>query len=280
MSLDRPQTGRRLDRRTILKGGMALAASTALAGAPAAPAHAATTQSRIGTGGYRVPTTPRNGYTPYGSGSIGTHTGERAFTYSDAFYGICNNWVDTYHSVLRWQTAGNVGVWFIGCAGVTVNKPGNHGSGNAFDCTAVYHLDGNFVDGNYSHRGYAGVTHNRRYAGLAWSMRKHMPEVGIVGTDSSHSNHMHGGRYKNGSSSLLLSHWGRSWDAWLVQYTCKAFMGVPIALDGNWGNQTEGYYNQLMDRLHLQRSGPFGSTSQLQNLAHTLTAYGVIGAAI
>ena len=171
-------------------------------------------------------------------------------------------------------------VWFVGSVGVLVSKPGNHGSGNAIDVSAIYHYDGNFVDTNYSHRGGAGIVHNRRYAALAWSGRKHLPEVGIVGTDASHANHVHLGRYKNGSSSLLLSHFGRSWDAWLVQYTCRAFMGSPIALDGNWGNQTETYYRQLMSRLGLGARNPFGSTADLQDLAHTLTAYGVVGQGI
>lgn len=272
---------RGLTRRTVLKLGSVAAASPVLGVVGASPALASTSQSRVGSGGYRVPTTLRNGFAPYGSGSIGTHTGEYAFTYNDGFYPLCNAWADTYHSILRWQTAGAVGVWFFGCIGVTGGSgSSNHVQGNAFDMTAVYHLDGNFVDCNYSHYSYAGVTHNRRYAGLAWATRKHLPEVGIVGTHPTHGNHFHAGRYKNGSSSLLLSHFGRSWDAWLVQYSCKAFMGVPIALDGNWGNQTETYYQQLMGRLGMSGRNPFGSTRDLQDLAHTLCAYGVIAAPI
>jgi hypothetical protein len=264
----------------MLKGGAAAAAATLLGVGGAAPAVAATTQSRIGINATRVPTCYRTGYAAYGSGSISTYRGETAFTYNDTFYGLCNAWADTYGSILAWMTGGATRVWFFGCAGVTVNKPGNHGTGNAFDCTGVYHTSGDFVCGNYSHRSYAGVVHNRRYAGLAWAARKHVPEVGIVGTDSSHANHMHFGRYKNGSTSLLLSHYGRSWDAWLVQYSCKAFLGVPIALDGDWGPQTETYFQQLLARLGMSGRNPFGVTAHVQDLAHMLTAYGVVGAAL
>ena len=274
------QHGREFSRRTLLKGS-ALVAATAAVGAGLTGTAQAASYSRIGTGDYSVPTTYRTGFTPYGGGSIGTHTGEFAFPYDDWFHVICDSWIDTYTSILRWQTAGAVGVWFVGSVGVGGSKPGsNHDSGNAIDVSAIYHTDGNFVDNNYSHRSYAGVADNRKYAALAWSGRKHMPETGIVGSDSSHSNHIHFGRYKNGSASLLLSHYGSSWDAHLVQYTCKAFMGSPIALDGNWGNQTETYYRQLMSRLGMAGRSPFGSTTDLQDLAHTLTAYGVIAAAI
>jgi hypothetical protein len=270
-----------ISRRTLLGGAAAVALTPALATATATPALAAITQSRLGNGGYRVPTTRRTGYTPYGAGHIGTHTGEVNWTYNDGFYPICNAWIDSYHSILRWQTGGAVGIWFVGLITVTGGSgSSNHVAGNAVDITAIYHTDGNFADCNYSHFGHAGAVHNRRYAALAWSARKHMPEVGIVGTESSHSNHVHAGRYKNGSASLLLSHFGRSWDAWLVQYTCKVFMGAPIALDGNWGNQTETYYLELMRRLGYAGRNPFGSTAHLQDLAHTITAYGVIGAAI
>jgi len=272
--------GPALSRRTLLRGGAVLATTAALGAGLGGTAHAGS-YSRIGNGGYSVPTTLRTGFTPYGGGSIGTHTGERAFSYDDWFHVICNSWIDTYSSILRWQTGGAVGVWFVGCIGVGGYKPGsNHNTGNAFDLSAIYHLDGNFVDANYSHYSYAGVVNNRKYAAMAWSGRKHMPEIGIVGSDASHSNHIHLGRYKNGSDSLLLSHYGTSWDAHLVQYTCKAFMGVPIALDGNWGSQTETYFQQLLSRLGMAGRNPFGSTADLQNLAHTLTAYGVIGAAV
>lgn len=264
-----------LGRRTLLKGGTVLAATAALGGGLTGTAHALSGYSRLGNGGYQVPTTLRTGFAPYGAGSVGTHTGEHAFSYDDWFHVLCDSWIDTYNSVLLWQTAGAVRVWFVGSAGVYVPKPGNHGSGNAIDVTAVYHSDGSFADNNYSHLAHAGVAHNRRYAALAWSGRKHLPEVGIVGTEASHANHVHLGRYKNGSSSLLLTR--SSWDAWLVQYTCWALLGVPIARDGRWGSQTESYYRTLMSRLGMGGRDPFGSTADLQDLAHTLTAYGVIG---
>lgn len=269
-----------LDRRNLLKAGLIATAAPAMVLGTAESAHAALTKySTIGTGGYAVPTRLRTGW----NGLIGVHPANYTFTYEDAFHTLCNNWADTYHSILLWMTAGAIGTSWFGATGVYNSgaAPGsNHRTGNAFDLTAVYHTNGAFVDCNYSHLSSAGTTHNRRYAGLAWATRKHCPEVGIVGSASSHSNHIHVGRYKNGSSSLLLSHFGRSWDAWLVQYSCKAFMGVPIAVDGNWGNQTETYYNTLMSRLGLTASGPFSSTTALQNLAHTLCAKGVVAAAI
>ena len=257
-------------RRAALRGGLALLGGAGASVVLAAPAMASVASSRIGYG-YSVPTRYRSGW----NGQLGSHPQVTSFTYNNDFFVICAYWADTYGSVLRYMTSGGVGSSWFGCVGVTGNKPGNHGTGNAFDCSAVYHTDGSFVDCNYSHTAGAGVVNNRRYAALAWSGRKYMPEVGVVGTEPSHSNHIHFGRYKNGSGSLLLSK--TAWDAWLMQYSLKAFMGVPIALDGQWGSQTTGYYNQLMTRLGMSGRNPFGSTADLQDLAHMLTAKGVAG---
>lgn len=260
----------------MLKGGATLLAATAISGLAPGTAHADVSRNAVGTGGYRIPTTRRTGY----NGLIGTHTGQTYWTYDEGFYLICLNWIDTYHSILQYVTAGSVKAWFVGYITVlaTDDSSSNHYRGNAVDITALYHLNGDFVDCNYSHRQEAGIRHNRRYAGLGWSARKHMPEVGIVGSDSSHSNHIHAGRFNpppNGSSSLVLRR--SPWDAWLMQYTCKVFMGVPIALDGDWGNQTEWYYTDLMNRLGLNPAAPFNNTRALQDLAHTLTARGLVG---
>lgn len=283
MSSDQQPARHRLDRRTLLKGGAAVGGAAVLAIAAPSSAHGHNTlilRSSVGATGYVNPTRYRTGFQAYGSGSIGVHPSVTSFYYDPTFYNICGNWVATYESVLLWQTSGAVSVSYIGCAGVHVDKGtgSNHTYGNAFDVTHMHHSNGGFVDCNWSHYGHAGVGNNRRYAGLGWSMRKHMPEVGIVGSDASHANHIHGGRYKNGSGSVLLTR--GAWDAWLMQYTCKAFMGVPIALDGAWGSQTEGYYNELKRRLGMSTYNPFTNVSHLQSMAHSIVAHGVIGAAI
>jgi hypothetical protein len=283
MSDDQQSASHRFDRRMLLKASAAVAGTTAVLGvANATPANAhgeLILRSQVGASGYVNPTRYRTAYTAYGQGSIGVHPSVTSFYYNPTFYNICGNWVATYESVMLWQTGGNTSVSWIGCAGVHVdNGASNHTYGNAFDLTHVRQSNGGWVDCNYSHRSYAGVGNNRRYAGLAWSMRKHMPEVGIVGSDSSHANHIHGGRYKNGSASLLLTK--GEWDTWLMQYACKAFMGVPIALDGIWGPQTQGYYNELKRRLGISSYDPFTNVSHLQSMAHMLVAHGVIAAAI
>lgn len=262
-------------RRTALRGGLVLLGAAGLGGVAAAPALADVRYSSIGYG-YSRPTRYRTAY----NGQLGVHPKVTAFTYNNDFFVTCANWADTYGGVLKFMTSGRVDSSWFGCAGVGggTNPNSNHYRGNAFDCTAVYHTDGGYVDCNYSHTAGAGVVNNRKYAALAWSGRKYMPEVGIVGSEPRHSNHIHFGRYKNGSGSLLLTR--TAWDARLVQYTCKAFMGVPIAVDGQWGSQTTGYYNQLMSRMGMSGRNPFGSTAHLQDLAHMITARGVVGLTI
>ena len=64
-----------LSRRTLLRGGAVLAGTAVLGTGLAGTAHAGS-YSRIGTGGYPGPTTPRTGFTPDGGGSTGTHSGK------------------------------------------------------------------------------------------------------------------------------------------------------------------------------------------------------------
>jgi hypothetical protein len=281
MSDDKQSNGHQLDRRTLLKGSVAAAGAAMLGGATAIPGRAhgrLISRSSVGASGYVNATRRRTAYQAFRRGQIGTHPALSSFSYNPTFYRICGSWVATFESVLLWQSAGRISVSWIGCAGVHADTSTNHSNGNAFDLTHVRYSTGGFIDCNWSHYGHAGIGNNRRYAGLAWSMRKHMPEVGIVGSEPRHANHIHGGRIKNGSGSLLLSK--TEWDAWLMQYTCKAFMGVPIVLDGDWGPQTDRYFNELKRRLGIRSYNPFGNVSHLQSMAHILVARGVSAARI
>lgn len=264
-------------RRTLLKGAAVAAAVPAALLATSSPSAAALTRYwTIGTGIDAVYTRKREEV----NGQY-VHVTNHNFEYNPSFHDICNLWANTYGSVLRYMTGGVTEVDWFGCIGVYANKSGSHGTGDAFDLTYVRHTSGTWTDANYSHQAAAGIAHNRRYAGIAWATRKWLAEVGIVKSDPTHTNHIHAGRYKNGSSSLLLDK--KQWDTLLVQYACNAFTGAGIAFDGQWGNQTNGAYTELMRRLRLPATGtgsPFSSVTGLQNLAHALAAYGSIGAAV
>ncbi len=274
---ERPLSSALVGRRTLLKGAaVAAAAPVAVLGTAGPSAAALTTYATIGTGVDQVYTRIREL-----SGSSYVHVRNYSFQYNPSFHDLCNAWANTYGSVLRWMTSGATEVDWVGCIGVYANKPGSHGTGDAFDLTYVRHTNGLSMDANYSHTSGAGVSHNRRYAGVAWATRKHLAEVGIVKSDPTHSNHIHAGRYKNGSSSLLLGK--GSWDTLLVQYACNAFMGAGIAFDGSWGNQTQTAYVELMRRLGIPATGstsPFSSVTALQNMAHGLAARGSVAASL
>ncbi len=274
---DRPLAATVVGRRTLLKGAVVAAAVPAAVLGTAGPSAAALTKyATIGTGVDQVYTRIRDL-----SGSQYVHTRNYSFTYNPSFHDLCNAWANTYGSVLRWNTAGATEVDWIGCIGVYANKSGSHGTGDAFDLTYVRHTNGVYMDANYSHTSGAGIAHNRRYAGVAWATRKHLAEVGIVKSDPTHGNHIHAGRYKNGSSSLLLGK--GTWDTLLVQYACNAFTGAGIAFDGAWGNQTQGAYVEMMRRLGIPATGassPFSSVTALQNMAHALAARGSVASAL
>lgn len=139
----------------------------------------------------------------------------------------------------------------------------------------MYWSNGGYVDNYFSHQSGAGWAHNRWYVALAWAGRRYFPELGIVGTGGGHENHIHMGRWKNGSASILLSR--TSWDTWLVQYTCKVMTGSTLTLDGQWGTQTQTAFNTLLSRLGLTGYNPFVYASNLYAIADRLVARAIAG---
>jgi hypothetical protein len=262
-----------LSRRSVLAGGLALAATGF--GGGLAPAGAAeinlTSFNRIGSWQMRY----RTGYHVVGGRQIGLHrtTANQAFLFDPTFHTMCDSWTSYYNTMSLRHFSSTARIAWFGTAGVYVNKPGNHGTGNAFDLTAVYFSNGGYIDCLYSYQGV--VAHRRWYIGLAWTARRFFPELGIVGSDASHANHVHLGRFKNGSSSVLLTR--GPWDTWLVQRTCQVLMQVNIAIDGQWGTQTENFYRTLMSRLGLGGYNPFGNVTHLRTMADRIVAAGLAG---
>lgn len=267
-----------LSRRRVLTGGLALGAAMVAGGAGAGTAAAGiaaiSSYSSIGTNP-RLPMRRRTSWQTVGGRTIGYHSpaAGQSFGFDTTFHSMCDSWVN-YTSTMwgRFSGTGTRPAW-VGTAGVYVNKPGNHGTGNAFDLTALYFANGGYIDCYYSHQWSAPANHQRWYLGLAWCGRRFFPELGIVGTGGGHDNHIHLGRYKNGSASLLFSK--TAWDTWLMQRTCRVLMQVNIALDGRWGSQTESYYRTLMSRLGLGGYNPFGNMSHFASMVYAIAARGM-----
>jgi len=223
----------------------------------------------------------RTSYQTSGGRTIGLHSTapNQTFLFDPYFHSTCDSWANYFHSMSVQHFSSTIRLAWVGTAGVGGYKPGsNHHTGNAFDLTAMYYNNGGYIDCYFSHQSYAPVTHQRWYIGLAWSGRRFFPELGIVGTGGGHDNHIHLGRYKNNSSSILLSR--TTWDTWLVQRTCKVMMLANIALDGQWGSQTESHYRTLMGRLGLSGYDPFTNASHLRTMADRIVARGLAGLTI
>jgi hypothetical protein len=215
-----------------------------------------------------------------GGRTIGLHRSySQSFPFDPVFHSTCDAWANYFDLMSVRHFSSTIRLAWVGTGGVGGPRPdnpdSNHVTGNAIDLTAMYYTNGGYIDCYFSHQSHASVTHQRWYVGLAWSGRRYFPELGIVGTGANHVNHIHLGRYKNGSGSILLSR--TSWDTWLVQRTCKVMLLANITQDGVWGSQTESYFRTLMSRLGLSGYNPFGDAAHLRLLADRIVARGLAG---
>lgn len=268
-----------LGRRQLMAAGLTVAAATAVGGTVGVkPAQAAlASYSRIG----RSTTWPlrrRTGIGTVNGRAINLHNSGQSFQFDTTFKTMCDTWVTYFNAQWTTFTSSTVKLAWIGCSHVFRDFPAtsNHRTGNAMDLTAMYFNNGGYIDCNYSHRSFAPHTHQSWYIGLAWTGRRFFPELGIVGTGTSHAWHIHMGRFVGGSSSVLLRRNG-SWDAHLVQRACRVLMQVNIAVDGNWGSQTDHYFQILLSRLGLSGTNPFGNQTHFAQLVYGISARALAG---
>ncbi|MPZ87394.1 MAG: hypothetical protein GEU81_04835 [Nitriliruptorales bacterium] len=136
----------------------------------------------------------------------------------------------------------------IVCAGAYVNKPGQHGRGQAFDLDALFWAHRSLVALNYP-------SDSRFYLGVESILRRHCGTVLDYHYNAAHRDHMHidAGTtvgFTTGSPSRVK----------YVQATLGAIYGRAVVIDGLYGPQTDGAINAVLAQQGL--AGP------LTNVTH------------
>jgi len=135
----------------------------------------------------------------------------------------------------------------ITSAGILVEKPGFHGLGRAFDLDALFWPGRDFITLRYP-------TDQRFYLGVEAVLRRHFGTVLSFLYNADHHDHLHLGdgtepTFINSSRSRML----------FVQAALTHVMGIPIALDGAYGPDTDHAIHKAFDKIGL--SGPSASRS-------------------
>lgn len=124
------------------------------------------------------------------------------------------------------------------CAGIFVNKPGQHGHGKAFDLDAIFWQDETLVTQNFIHQ-------KELYIAIESFLRKHFGIV-LNYLYPNHKDHWHIDTsvpvdYNQSSKSETL----------YVQMALKYIYHEEILVDGLWGRQTSGAINEIFSRLQI-----------------------------
>ena len=256
-----------LSRRRFLLGSLGAAGGAVLSMLPGisetdtASAGAWISRNYLYTGAWDL--RYRYDFSIYGTGM---HS-PTSFTFESNFYDLTSDWAKHLNDELRASMGTDID--FVGSAGTYVNKPGDHGSAEAFDLTAIHFVNGDWVDMNVSWR--HTLTHRRRYIAVACLLRCYFAEVVTAGTGDGHSNHIHFDPH-NGSPVGLTT---RGYDTHIIQRACNELNGESIAVDGLWGPQTDGAYTRLKNAAGMSWRDPFSSYWDMAALLTTLCRAGL-----
>ena len=126
-------------------------------------------------------------------------------------------------------------------AGAWVDKPGFHGSGEAFDLDAIHWTDKKFVCGEF-------LTDKRFYLGVDAVLRKHVPTVLNFFYNDAHHDHLHadlGGamRFTRAESEVYF-----------LQAALTHVLDIPVGIDGDWGPNTSAGTERALTELGISGS--------------------------
>jgi hypothetical protein len=182
-------------------------------------------------------------YWRWTDGTAGQRTARRTFQSSAAFHDRLVRWVRDLRTIAQ-QHGGLTGMDRIISAGAYVNKPGQHGLGQAFDLDQVRWSNGTITP---YHREHAArdLRVRRRYLALDAVCRRHFRFVLDGGFNAAHADHLH---LDVGGGQIRCDKASRS-DTAFVQMCCNAFLGSGLAVDGAWGARTQSAFAEASRRL-------------------------------
>ena len=184
-------------------------------------------------------------YWRWTDGTAGTRSEQRTFASTHQFYDRLVAWVRDLRALAD-AHGGLQGMQRIVSAGAYVNKPGQHGLGQAFDLDEVRWANGT-ISPYRRHHASPDRAVARRYLALDAVSRRHFRWVLDAGYNAAHADHLHldfgGGAPRCDSAS-------RS-DTAFVQMACNAHMGARLRVDGLWGRATQAAFDESRRRLDV-----------------------------
>lgn len=195
-------------------------------------------------------------YFRWTDGTAGRNPRQLTFACTNAFYSRLVAWI---RDLRKLSAAGGLtGLNRIVTAGAYVNKPGQHGMGQAIDVDEVRW--GNWTISPYArHHAHSNIAAVRRYLALDAVCRRHFRWVLDAGYNAAHQDHLH---LDFGGGAVRLAKSSRS-DTAFVQMACNAHMGSGLKVDGVWGAKTQSAFELSRRRLNIG-GDPFNNTGHYQ----------------
>jgi hypothetical protein len=184
-------------------------------------------------------------YWRWRDGTAGRRTAHLTFASSLLFHERLLRWVRDLKAVAE-RHGGLRGMDRIVTGGLFVDKPGQHGLGQAFDLDQVRWSNGAITP--YAREHLSGDRRTlRRYLALDAVCRRHFRWVLDGRYNADHADHLH---MDFGGGLIVCGRDSRS-DTVFVQQVLNSHQGAGLALDGRWGRATEVAFQESCRRLQV-----------------------------
>lgn len=240
-----------IHRRTFLRAG-AVGAGVVALGLTAPDAWAApvsATERRFSD----IDGTPLH-YWRWNDGTVGRRTEHRRFSCSADFHDRLVVWIRDLRELAS-RFGGFRGMDRIVTAGLFVDKPGQHGLGQAFDLDQVRWANGAITPYAREHSSGDRLV-VRRYLALDAVCRRHFRYVLDGRYNAAHADHLH---MDFGGGAIRCDRSSRS-DTVFVQQVLNAHQGAGLAINGSWDRPTQDAFDESRRRLGVG-GDPFTSTA-------------------
>jgi hypothetical protein len=229
-----------ISRRGVLRAAILGAGAVAVGGlrAPAWAAPASATAARFRD----LDGVPLH-YWRWRDGTAGRRTEHRTFTSTVAFHERLVVWKRDLQDLAA-RFGGLTGMDRIVTAGTFVDKPGQHGLGQAFDLDQVRWANG-AVTPYWREHASGSRTVVRRYLAVDAVCRRHFRWVLDGRYNAAHADHLH---LDFGGGTVRLDRSSRS-ETVFVQQMLNAHQGAGLAVDGKWGGRTQAAFDESRRRL-------------------------------
>jgi hypothetical protein len=240
------QGGRGEISRRRLLGAAFVGAGAAAAGALRSPAWAApasATEARFN----HLDGVPLH-FWRWRDGTAGQRTEHQTFASTVAFHQRLVVWRRDLADLAQ-RFGGLTGMDRIVTAGTFVDKPGQHGLGQAFDLDQVRWANGTITPYWREHASPHGRP-VRRYLALDAVCRRHFRWVLDGRYNAAHEDHLH---LDFGGGPVGLDRTSRS-ETVFVQQVLNQHQGAGLAYDGQWGGRTQAAFDESCRRLRIKGS--------------------------